>query len=156
MRTFHVLEFLFLSFAPGRDGPIRQFGLSELHGISFFKCFSSLVHFLFGSHAKIFGTGLTLKCCGQVNLAGICFHEVLDVSSAGFWFLVWHWILWTSQPCRNFVVMKFRWICFRFLVVLDVGICGRASAGIWDLYSGVFRGDGVSWVRVWFEFVDDF
>ena len=45
MHTFHVLEFLFLSFAPGRDGPIRHFGLSELHGISFFNLFSSMVHF---------------------------------------------------------------------------------------------------------------
>ena len=41
-----------------------------------------------------------------------------------------------------------RWDLWLGSVVLDVGICGWASAGIWGLYSGVFRGDGVSWVRV--------
>ena len=37
---------------------------------------------------KDVGTVSTLRFCGQVNLAGICFHEVLVVSDAGFRFLV--------------------------------------------------------------------
>ena len=51
MHTFHVLEFLLLSFAPARDRPIRYIGRSEWHDISIFKCFSSFVRFsLVGKH----------------------------------------------------------------------------------------------------------
>ena len=37
MHKFHVLKFLFLSFAPDCDGPIRYFGRSKSHGVSFFN-----------------------------------------------------------------------------------------------------------------------
>ena len=50
LHTFHVLEFLFLSFAPGRDGPIRY--SDEVSGMVFhFSFFLVVGALLFGSHA---------------------------------------------------------------------------------------------------------
>ena len=87
MHTFHVLEFLFLSFAPGRDGPIRYFGRSELHGISFFNFsrqwwqdFWNIRRFL--EHAMILGTCLTLNFVDKSTLQEFVFMKFVDVSSS--------------------------------------------------------------------------
>ena len=102
MHTFHVHGFLFLSFAPGRDGPIRHFGRSELHGISFSiflvgggKNFGTFEDFW--NMQRFYGTWSSQPCRN-------CFHEISGCLFVFlFRFLVFSSIQWCMDGRLSFL-----------------------------------------------------